>query len=85
MAGVDPVSWSGCRTGRVASASTRVRASSTGPGSTPSPSTNPTGNPSGLTETLYVELRQGKETLDPSDWFVMNPVVGQSDQIRTSE
>ncbi|WP_299361940.1 peptidase M23 [uncultured Paracoccus sp.] len=44
-----------------------------------------TGNPSGLTETLYVELRQGKETLDPSDWFVMNPVVGQSDQIRTSE
>lgn len=44
-----------------------------------------TGDISGLSETLYLELRQGKETLDPGDWFVMNPVLGQADQIRTSE
>ena len=24
---------------------------------------------------LYVELRKGKETLDPAEWFVMNPVI----------
>lgn len=24
---------------------------------------------------LYVELRNGKETLDPAEWFVMNPVI----------
>ena len=24
---------------------------------------------------LYVELRRGKETLDPAEWFVMNPVI----------
>ena len=24
---------------------------------------------------LYVELRHGKETLDPAEWFVMNPVI----------
>lgn len=29
----------------------------------------------GRTETLYLELRKGKETLDPADWFVLNPVV----------
>lgn len=30
----------------------------------------------GRTETLYLELRRDKETLDPADWFVLNPVVG---------
>lgn len=34
------------------------------------------GGDAGQTETLYVELRKDKETLDPADWFVMNPVVG---------
>ncbi|WP_405403497.1 murein hydrolase activator EnvC family protein [Paracoccus sp. Ld10] len=29
----------------------------------------------GRSETLYLELRQGNETLDPADWFVLNPVV----------
>ncbi|MBU3028633.1 murein hydrolase activator EnvC family protein [Paracoccus marinaquae] len=29
----------------------------------------------GRTETLYLELRKGKETLDPAGWFVLNPVV----------
>ena len=24
---------------------------------------------------LYLELRKGKETLDPAEWFVMNPVI----------
>ena len=44
-----------------------------------------TGDTAGQTETLYLELRRGKETLDPADWFVMNPVVGQAEQVRTSE
>ena len=26
-------------------------------------------------QSLYIELRQGKETLDPAEWFVMNPVI----------
>ena len=43
------------------------------------------GDSAGQSETLYVELRRGKETLDPADWFVMNPVVGQAEQVRTSE
>ncbi|MDB6178766.1 peptidoglycan DD-metalloendopeptidase family protein [Paracoccus sp. Z330] len=29
----------------------------------------------GRTESLYLELRQGDETLDPADWFVLNPIV----------
>ncbi|MDO5622841.1 MAG: peptidoglycan DD-metalloendopeptidase family protein [Paracoccus sp. (in: a-proteobacteria)] len=33
------------------------------------------GGDAGRTETLYVELRQGNNTLDPADWFVMNPIV----------
>lgn len=33
------------------------------------------GGGAGRTETLYVELRQGGETLDPGEWFVMNPIV----------
>lgn len=37
------------------------------------------GGDAGQPETLYVELRQGKETLDPADWFVLNPIVGEMD------
>lgn len=33
------------------------------------------GGGAGQTETLYVELRHGKETLDPAEWFVLNPIV----------
>lgn len=33
------------------------------------------GGQAGQSETLYLELRKGKETLDPADWFVLNPVV----------
>lgn len=33
------------------------------------------GGDAGQTETLYLELRREKETLDPADWFVLNPVV----------
>ncbi|RMC34241.1 murein hydrolase activator EnvC family protein [Paracoccus alkanivorans] len=33
------------------------------------------GGDAGYTETLYLELRKGTETLDPADWFVLNPVV----------
>ncbi|MCQ0969433.1 peptidoglycan DD-metalloendopeptidase family protein (plasmid) [Paracoccus sp. TK19116] len=33
------------------------------------------GGGAGQPETLYVELRKGKETLDPADWFVLNPIV----------
>ncbi|MEQ3643877.1 MAG: peptidoglycan DD-metalloendopeptidase family protein [Paracoccus sp. (in: a-proteobacteria)] len=33
------------------------------------------GAEAGRSETLYLELRQGNETLDPADWFVLNPVV----------
>lgn len=33
------------------------------------------GGGAGRSETLYLELRQGNETLDPADWFVLNPVV----------
>ncbi|SIQ55409.1 Septal ring factor EnvC, activator of murein hydrolases AmiA and AmiB [Paracoccus thiocyanatus] len=36
------------------------------------------GSGAGQTETLYVELRKGKETLDPAEWFVMNPIVGEA-------
>lgn len=34
------------------------------------------GADAGRSETLYLELRKDKETLDPADWFVLNPVVG---------
>lgn len=33
------------------------------------------GGDAGQPETLYLELRKGNETLDPADWFVLNPVV----------
>ncbi|WP_295043662.1 peptidoglycan DD-metalloendopeptidase family protein [uncultured Paracoccus sp.] len=33
------------------------------------------GGNAGRTESLYLELRKGQETLDPADWFVLNPVV----------
>ncbi|RDD72843.1 murein hydrolase activator EnvC family protein [Paracoccus versutus] len=36
------------------------------------------GGGAGQSETLYVELRKGKETLDPAEWFVMNPIVGEA-------
>ncbi|WP_199259190.1 murein hydrolase activator EnvC family protein [Paracoccus binzhouensis] len=36
------------------------------------------GGGAGQTETLYVELRKGKETLDPAEWFVMNPIVDEA-------
>ncbi|KGJ02576.1 Septal ring factor EnvC, activator of murein hydrolases AmiA and AmiB [Paracoccus halophilus] len=36
------------------------------------------GGGAGQTQTLYVELRQGKETLDPAEWFVMNPIMGEA-------
>ncbi|WP_347137621.1 peptidoglycan DD-metalloendopeptidase family protein [Paracoccus sp. SSK6] len=34
------------------------------------------GGNAGQTESLYLELRKGQETLDPADWFVLNPVTG---------
>ena len=33
------------------------------------------GGGAGQTESLYLELRKEQETLDPTDWFVLNPVV----------
>lgn len=33
------------------------------------------GGDAGQPEALYLELRKGNETLDPADWFVLNPVV----------
>lgn len=33
------------------------------------------GGGAGRSKSLYVELRQGGDTLDPAEWFVMNPVV----------
>ena len=33
------------------------------------------GSDGGQSETLYVELRKSKETLDPAEWFVMNPIM----------
>lgn len=33
------------------------------------------GADAGRGEALYLELRNGQETLDPADWFVLNPVV----------
>lgn len=37
------------------------------------------------TETLYLELRQGKDTLDPAEWFVMNPIISGTGQDGTTE
>lgn len=34
------------------------------------------GGTAGQTESLYVELREGTETLDPAEWFVLNPARG---------
>ncbi|MTE00446.1 peptidoglycan DD-metalloendopeptidase family protein [Paracoccus sp. YIM 132242] len=33
------------------------------------------GGSAGQTESLYLELRKGQETLDPADWFMLNRVV----------
>ena len=33
------------------------------------------GGAAGRPETLYLELRRGNETLDPAEWFVLNPFV----------
>ncbi|MGP9805453.1 murein hydrolase activator EnvC family protein [Paracoccus sp. NSM] len=33
------------------------------------------GGTAGRPETLYLELRRGNETLDPAEWFVLNPFV----------
>lgn len=41
------------------------------------------GGGAGQTETLYVELRKGKETLDPAEWFVMNPIMDGTTQDAT--
>ena len=53
------------------------------------------GNSPENAQKLYIELRKGKETLDPADWFVMNPVRGpgtdtpddgaEAEQVRTTE
>lgn len=44
-----------------------------------------TGGSADQTETLYLELRQGKDTLDPAEWFVMNPIVSGTGQDGTTE
>lgn len=36
------------------------------------------GGGAGQTETLYIELRRDKETLDPTEWFVMNPIISEA-------
>ncbi|MFT4012475.1 MAG: peptidoglycan DD-metalloendopeptidase family protein [Paracoccus sp. (in: a-proteobacteria)] len=43
------------------------------------------GGGAGQTETLYVELRKGKETLDPAEWFVMNPIMDPQGTDRTQD
>ncbi|UXU76002.1 MULTISPECIES: murein hydrolase activator EnvC family protein [unclassified Paracoccus (in: a-proteobacteria)] len=43
------------------------------------------GGRAGQSETLYLELRKGKETLDPAEWFVMNPIVGEITPDRTGQ
>ena len=35
-----------------------------------------TGGDGARMQTLYLELRKGKQTLDPADWFAPNPVIG---------
>ncbi len=44
-----------------------------------------TGGGAGQTETLYVELRRGKETLDPAEWFMMNPIIGEATRDATGQ
>lgn len=44
-----------------------------------------TGGGAGQTETLYVELRRDKETLDPAEWFVMNPIIGEATRDATGQ
>ncbi|WBU60422.1 murein hydrolase activator EnvC family protein [Paracoccus albus] len=39
-----------------------------------------TGRDADRSETLYLELRRGKETLDPADWFVLNHIVEGTDE-----
>ncbi|WP_313137487.1 murein hydrolase activator EnvC family protein [Paracoccus jeotgali] len=39
-----------------------------------------TGRHADRTETLYLELRKGKQTLDPEEWFVLNHIVGDQMQ-----
>ena len=39
-----------------------------------------TGGGADRTETLYLELRQKKDTLDPAEWFVLNQIVEQTQQ-----
>ncbi|MDO5614028.1 MAG: peptidase M23 [Paracoccus sp. (in: a-proteobacteria)] len=34
------------------------------------------GGDAGQSQTLYLELRKGRETLNPADWFVMNALTG---------
>lgn len=34
------------------------------------------GGDAGQPESLYLELRKGNETLDPAEWFVLNPLAG---------
>lgn len=34
-------------------------------------------------QTLYLELRKGKQALDPADWFAPNPVIGSGEAADT--
>jgi len=43
------------------------------------------GSDGGQSETLYVELRKSKETLDPAEWFVMNPIMGATSHNTTGQ
>lgn len=40
------------------------------------------GGAAGQPETLYLELRKGKETLDPAEWFVLNPIIAGGQEHR---
>lgn len=44
-----------------------------------------TGQNADRTETLYLELRQGKQTLDPAEWFVLNHIVDDDTQTQAEE
>lgn len=37
------------------------------------------GSDAAQTRTLYLELRQGKQTLDPAEWFAPNPIMRQEE------
>jgi len=43
------------------------------------------GSDGAQSETLYVELRKSKETLDPAEWFVMNPIMGATSHNTTGQ